>query len=145
MSGARFVGVGVGEYDKGLGKLPRAVPDVQEFAGLLPDAFDRTVLCDPDEQAVRTCLRGLPESMPDRGALVLLWSGHAIPAPPDGLRLLTRDSGGHLTDGLAASDPATIAGLRPGAYTIDLRGEGRAAPFAPVSSDLLVWPATFAP
>jgi hypothetical protein len=39
---------------------------------------------------------------------------------------------------------ATIAGLRPGAYTIDLRGEAGAAPFAPVSSDLLVWPATFA-
>jgi hypothetical protein len=42
MSGARFVGVGVGEYDKGYGKLPCAVPDVQAFADLLPDSFDRT-------------------------------------------------------------------------------------------------------
>jgi hypothetical protein len=34
---------------------------------------------------------------------------------------------------------ATIDGLAPGAYTIDVSGAGLASPFAPVSSDILVW------
>jgi hypothetical protein len=34
---------------------------------------------------------------------------------------------------------ATIDGLGPGAYTIDVSGEGPLSPFAPVSSDILIW------
>jgi pimeloyl-ACP methyl ester carboxylesterase len=33
----------------------------------------------------------------------------------------------------------TIDGLAPGAYTIDVAGPDSAAPFAPVSSDILIW------
>jgi hypothetical protein len=35
--------------------------------------------------------------------------------------------------------PVTIDGLPPGAYTIDATGTGPASPYAPVSSDILVW------
>jgi hypothetical protein len=34
---------------------------------------------------------------------------------------------------------APIDGLGPGAYTIDVSGEGPISPFAPVSSDILIW------
>lgn len=34
---------------------------------------------------------------------------------------------------------ATIAGLKPGAYTVDVGGLDEGSPFAPVSSDMLVW------
>ena len=35
--------------------------------------------------------------------------------------------------------PVTIDGLAPGAYTIDVAGTDPASPFAPVSSDILIW------
>ena len=35
--------------------------------------------------------------------------------------------------------PITIDALPPGAYTIDVAGTNPASPFAPVSSDILVW------
>jgi hypothetical protein len=35
--------------------------------------------------------------------------------------------------------PITIGGLSPGAYTIDVVGADPASPFAPVSSDILIW------
>jgi hypothetical protein len=61
------------------------------------------VLRDPDEQGARNCLKGLRGSMPERGgSLVLMWSGHAIRSPADGLRLLARDSGSYDSDGLGA-------------------------------------------
>ncbi|MGO9727605.1 MAG: AAA family ATPase [Streptosporangiaceae bacterium] len=97
----------MGDYEKGHRKLDHALPDVRAFADLLAEAFECTVLADPDEQSVRGCLKKVRGSMPDGGSLVLLWSGHAIPSPADGLRLLTRDSESYDTDGLgAASDVA---------------------------------------
>ena len=97
MAVSRFVGVGVGEYDKGHPRLDHAVPDVEAVAGLLEGSFDCTVLRNPVEHEARDCLKGLRDSMPERGgSLVLLWSGHAIPSPADGLRLLARDSGDHM-------------------------------------------------
>jgi hypothetical protein len=43
-----------------------------------------------------------------------------------------------------SAGPVTIDGLAPGAYTIDVAGADPASPFAPVSSDVLIWgnPAT---
>jgi hypothetical protein len=38
-----------------------------------------------------------------------------------------------------AGGTITIGGLAPGAYTIDVAGPDPAAPFAPVSSDILIW------
>jgi Caspase domain len=104
MAVARFVGVGVGEYDKGHLRLEHAVSDVEKVAALLESSFGEcAVLRDPVEQEARDCLRGLRDSMSERGgSLVLLWSGHAIPSPTDGLHLLTRDSGGRKSDGLGA-------------------------------------------
>jgi len=40
MATARFVGVGVGEYDKGHLRLNSAVPDVEAVADLLEDSFE---------------------------------------------------------------------------------------------------------
>jgi pimeloyl-ACP methyl ester carboxylesterase len=38
-----------------------------------------------------------------------------------------------------SGEAITIDGLAPGAYTIDVAGTGLASPFAPVSSDILIW------
>jgi pimeloyl-ACP methyl ester carboxylesterase len=38
----------------------------------------------------------------------------------------------------------TLAGLPPGAYTIDVAGPDSASPYAPVSSDILIWESTAA-
>jgi hypothetical protein len=38
-----------------------------------------------------------------------------------------------------SAGPVTIGGLAPGAYTIDTAGTGPGSPYAPVSSDILIW------
>ena len=38
-----------------------------------------------------------------------------------------------------SAGPVTIGGLAPGAYTIDVTGTDPASPYAPVSSDILIW------
>ena len=107
MSVARFRGVGVSQYAKGYPGLSHVLPDVEAIAGLLAGAFQCAVLPNPEEEAARSCMKKVRGSMADGGSLVLLWSGHAIPSPADGLRLLTRDSESYETDGLgAASDVA---------------------------------------
>src|SRR5271165_5002879 len=116
MTVARFVGIGVGEYDKGHLRLDRAVPDVEAVAGLLEGSFDCTVLRDPVEQAARGCLRKLRGSIPvGGGSLVLLWSGHAVRSPVDVLRLLTRDSGDYDDDGLGAGSDVAAPCAQSGA------------------------------
>jgi hypothetical protein len=117
MTLARFVGVGVGEYDRGHLRLDRAVPDVERVAALLMSSFDDcTVLSNPVEQEARDCLRGLQDSLSGcDGSLVLLWSGHAIPSPADGLRLLARDSGDHKSDGLGAGSDVAAPCAESGA------------------------------
>ena len=76
MAVARFVGVGVGHYDKGHLRLDRAVPDVEQVASLLEASFQCTVLPDPDEQGARDCLKDLRGSMPERGGR-LVWAPSA--------------------------------------------------------------------
>jgi hypothetical protein len=44
MALARFVGIGVGEYDKGQLRLEHAVPDVEAVADLLEESFECTVV-----------------------------------------------------------------------------------------------------
>ena len=54
--------------------------------------------------------------MPKRGGnLVLLWSGHAVRSPADGLRLLARDSGNYDDDGLGACSDVAAPCARSGA------------------------------
>ena len=127
---ARFVGVGVGEYDNGHPRLEHAVPDVEAVAGLLEASFQCTVLCDPGEHAARDYLKGLRGSLPvGGGSLVLLWSGHAVRSPVDGLRLLARDSGEYDDDGLGASSDVGRAvcrvGCQPAAADLDTCLSGR--------------------
>ena len=116
MAVARFVGIGVGQYDNGQLPLERAVPDVEAVAGLLKDSFECTVLRDPVEQAATDCLKGLRGSLPEGGgSLVLLWSGHAVRSPVDGLRLLARDSGDYDDDGLGAGSDVAAPCAQSGA------------------------------
>ena len=119
MAVARFIGIGVGEYDEGHLRLQRAVPDVEAVADLLQGSFECTLLRDPTEQAARKCLRELRGSIPERGgSLVLLWSGHAIRSPADGLRLLARDSGDYDSDGLGAGSDVAAPCAESGASQV---------------------------
>src|SRR3954454_18371915 len=103
VSGGRFVGIAVGEYDRAHKPLPEAVSDVEGFRGLLGDAFEGRPLTNPLEEDVRTFLKGLKRSMDD-GALVLVWCGHGLPGAKNGLRLPEADSGDDQDDGLSAED-----------------------------------------
>jgi hypothetical protein len=130
---ARFIGVGVGEYNHDHPRLPRAVPDVETVADLLEGSFDCAVIRDPTEQAAREGLRGLRGSMSERGGrLVLLWSGHAIRSPADGLRLLAWDSGDYDSDGLGAGSdvaaPCAESGAGQVLLIVDTCFSGRRSP-----------------
>ncbi len=141
MTAARFVGVGVGEYDDDYGQLDHAVPDVVAFAEVLDETFVRTLLLNPTEQAVRNGLKGLRESLPDGGSLVLLWSGHALPSPADGLRLLARDSGRFPSDGLGAASDVAARCVESGAtqllFIVDTCFSGEAMQAGKVAARLL--------
>ena len=116
MAVSRFVGVGVGAYDKGHPRLERAVPDVEAVAGLLGSSFDCAVLHDPGENEARDYLKALRGALPGSGGcLVLLWSGHAVRSPVDGLRLLARDSGTYDDDGLGAGSDVAAPCAESGA------------------------------
>jgi tetratricopeptide (TPR) repeat protein len=116
MAVARFVGVGVGEYDNGHPRLEHAIPDVEAVADLLEASFECTVLRDPGEGAARDYLKALRGSLPEGGgSLVLLWSGHAVRSPVDGLRLLARDSGDYDDDGLGAGGDVAAPCAQSGA------------------------------
>ena len=115
MALARFVGIGVGEYDNGQLRLEHAVSDIDAVVGLLEGSFDCVILRDPVEQEARDCLRGLRGSLPEGGSLVMLWSGHAVRSPVDGLRLLARDSGNYDDDGLGAGSDVAAPCAQSGA------------------------------
>ena len=138
---ARCVGIGVSEYDKGHDQLDHAVPDIEAFAGLIAEAFECTVLANPSEQEARECLKGLRGSMEDGGALVLLWSGHGVPSPADGLRLLGRDSGSYQTDGLGvaseAAGPCAESGANQLLFIIDTCFSGKAVSAGEVAARIV--------
>ena len=114
---------------------------MEAIAGLLAEAFECTVLPDPEEDAARGCMKKIRGSMPDGGALVLLWSGHAIPSPADGLRLLARDSESYKTAGLgAASDvagPCAESGANQILVIVDTCFSGEAAAAGGVAARIL--------
>lgn len=69
---------------------------------------------------------------------------HVTPAEPtrQAIRLAVTSETGALVEARRirpSGGPVTIGGLAPGAYTIDVAGIGPASPFAPVSSDILIW------
>ncbi|MGW6931774.1 AAA family ATPase [Lentzea sp. NPDC054927] len=87
----RFVGIGVGSYEL-VQPLQHAVSDVRELRALLK-GYEGDPLADPTEAEIRAHMKGLCQQPQDGGALVALWSGHAIPVAGN-LRLLARDNGG---------------------------------------------------
>jgi len=116
MAVSRFVGVGVGVYDNGHPRLEHAVPDVEAVATLLEASFDCTVLRNPGEATIKAYLKDLRGSLPGGGgSLVLLWSGHAVRSPVDGLHLLARDSGDYDDDGLGAGSDVAAPCAQSGA------------------------------
>jgi tetratricopeptide (TPR) repeat protein len=87
----RFVGIGVGSYEL-VQPLQHAVSDVRELRALLK-SYDGDPLADPTEAEIRAHMKELRSKPQDGGALVALWSGHAIPVAGN-LRLLARDNDG---------------------------------------------------
>ena len=79
--------------------------------------------------------------MEDGGALVLLWSGHGVPSPADGLRLLGRDSGSYQTDGLGvaseAAGPCAESGANQLLFIIDTCFSGEALSAAEVAARIV--------
>lgn len=96
----RFVGIGVSEYEL-VQRLQHAVSDVRELRALLR-GYSGDPLADPTEAEVRAHMQALRRTPQDGGALVALWSGHAIPVAGN-LRLLARDNDG-LADGIMLHD-----------------------------------------
>jgi tetratricopeptide (TPR) repeat protein len=92
----RFVGIGVGSYEL-VQPLQHAVSDVRELHALLK-GYEGEPLADPTEAEVRAHLKALRTKPQDGGALVALWSGHAVPVAGN-LRLLARDNDG-VADGV---------------------------------------------
>ncbi|MFS8098766.1 caspase family protein [Lentzea alba] len=92
----RFVGIGVGSYEL-VQPLQHAVSDVRELRALLK-GYEGEPLADPTEAEIRDHMKALRRQPQDGGALVALWSGHAIPVAGN-LRLLARDNDG-VIDGI---------------------------------------------
>ncbi|MFI6094157.1 hypothetical protein ACIA8G_01285 [Lentzea sp. NPDC051213] len=96
----RFVGIGVGSYEL-VQPLQHAVSDVLELRALLK-GYEGEPLTDPTEAEIRAHMLALSDTPQDGGALVALWSGHAIPVAGN-LRLLARNSKG-VVDGIMLHD-----------------------------------------
>lgn len=92
----RFVGIGVGSYEL-VQPLQHAVSDVRELHALLK-GYEGEPLADPTEAEIRAHMKALRREPQDGGALVALWSGHAIPVAGN-LRLLAKDNDGSV-DGI---------------------------------------------
>ncbi|WP_203737112.1 AAA family ATPase, partial [Actinoplanes italicus] len=133
-----FVGIGVGSYDQDQHPaLPRAVPDVTEFAERLSGHFVETVLIDPDEEAVRKRLRRLAGEAD--GALVLLWAGHGT-GDPAHLVLLASDSRAVPNDGFDATQVARAcagSGASQILLILDTCYSGGGLPAATVAAEVL--------
>lgn len=112
----RFVGIGVGEYDDPTHQsLDFAVPEVREFHRLLGgDPVDEP-LANPTKAQVQSKLDSLHPMA--AGPLVLMWSGHGVPSPAGGLRLLTADSG---TDPMAGMSVVEVVGTCAGSGATQL-------------------------
>lgn len=87
----RFVGIGVGSYEL-VQPLQHAVSDVRGLRELLK-GYEGDPLADPTEAEIRAHMKALRTKPQDGGALVALWSGHAIPVAGN-LRLLAKDNDG---------------------------------------------------
>ncbi|WP_144120979.1 ATP-binding protein [Catellatospora sichuanensis] len=113
--------------------------DATAFRDLLAANFAGEAVVDPGEEAVRDGLKALEGALPDGGALVLLWGGHARNSP-NGLRLLARDSGGSLAAGIGANDVAgycAVSGANQLLLILDTCYSGQALSAADVAAEVL--------
>ncbi|MGZ6564617.1 MAG: AAA family ATPase [Solirubrobacteraceae bacterium] len=138
----RFVGVGVDEYSaQSLRRLEHAVEDVREFRRLLGGAFVGDPLLNPTEDEVRELLGEVKGSMPEPGALVLLWAGHAVRSMTVRLRLLARNSDPAKDQGFDVIGDVGSAGALSGAnqllFIIDTCFSGEAVSAAEVVAAVL--------
>jgi pimeloyl-ACP methyl ester carboxylesterase len=97
-------------------------------------------------------VRGADEYSPRVLVPELVRAGDPVPVAVDlperlGIRITVTDEAGSVIESRspvldrAGTAVTSFADLPPGAYTIDVVGVGVASPVAPVSSDLVVWPA----
>ena len=97
-------------------------------------------------------VRGADEYSPRVLTPELVRAGDPVPVEvhlPErlGIRITVTDEAGSVIESRSpvldrgGTVVTSFAGLAPGAYTIDVVGVGVASPVAPVSSDLVVWPA----
>ncbi|MEU9169110.1 tetratricopeptide repeat protein [Streptomyces sp. NPDC048420] len=129
MINGRLAGIGVGDYTAGMHKpLKYAVDDVVALSELLGGSFTRKLLKNPTEEEARAFLKSLKRSQqteagssPTDGPLVMVWSGHGLPAA-GGLRLLAKNSGADADDGLAVADivaPCALSGANQLLFVFD--------------------------
>jgi tetratricopeptide (TPR) repeat protein len=96
--------VGVGVYANAAhADLTHAVTDVEALHALMGAEFVGEPLRNPGRAEVDAYL-GSIAPISGGGPLVLVWSGHGMPAPGSGLRLLTADSGTDLMAGVLAAE-----------------------------------------
>ncbi|MFJ8963639.1 AAA family ATPase [Lentzea sp. NPDC102401] len=103
---SRFVAVGVGAYTL-MDVLEYPVPGITAICEYLKTAgFDGEPLTDPDEATVRDHLSQIRSAMQDDGGvLIVMWTGHGVPAAGD-LLLLTTEHRGDGSNGLSANEVA---------------------------------------
>lgn len=102
----RYVGFGVDQYqDPAYETLEHAVDDVRSVHRLLSGSYVGEPLENPTWEQVWSLLHALPSSV-EGESLVLMWSGHGVPASPvlGGLRLLTYDSGINASAGISVAE-----------------------------------------
>ncbi|MDN0194421.1 tetratricopeptide repeat protein [Streptomyces sp. S.PNR 29] len=136
----RLVGIGVGDYASEVHRrLDHAVDDVVALTGVLGADFDGEPLRNPTETEVRDFLKSLKNSLSPDGPLVVVWSGHGLPAE-DGLRLLARDSGADAAEGLGVRDvvaPCALSGANQLLFVFDTCFSGDAIPASDLATQIM--------
>ena len=106
---ASFVGVAIGAYDH-FAALPRAVPDAEAVRKRLEELGFQTleVFGGTEAETIARLKAALPRNeSPSSGVLLILWSGHGVPAPESRLHLIASDSE---SDGTPLLTPEFLAG-----------------------------------
>ena len=140
-AGVRFVGIGIGTYrDPAHLALGHALGEVERVAALL--GWPGEVLRDPTKAVVQEYLdQQVVDCLPDGGALVLMWCGHAVRTPGVGLRLVMHDSRGDEVGVVLAAEvvaACAASGADQLLFIVDTCFSGAAVPTATeVASELL--------
>jgi hypothetical protein len=117
---ARFVGVGIGDYDHYPSPLPGAPDEVEQIAELLGSRGVRATIAEATTEPdliteLRHALRS--EEADTQGQLVVLWAGHGDRTPDSSLRLVAEDTIQSSAPLLTADYIASVA-VRAGAAQV---------------------------